>query len=134
KLRQETGDTYETEALLSGERTASWMAIQASYDADKAVNGLATVIEAIREIRDGRVSEADVAVARETQLAAWRTQMATAAGAASRYGTAIANGEGLESVRDFPARLAKIGRDDVVRSAARYLTDGALHVVIMGED
>jgi predicted Zn-dependent peptidase len=116
------------------ERTASWMSVTASYDADKALDGVATVLDAIRRVREGQITDLDVAVARETMLASWRMQMATAAGAASQYAGAVALGIGVDSVRDFPERLARVGRGEVVRVAGQYMGARATHVLFMGDD
>jgi zinc protease len=133
-LRQETGDAYSPDALVIQERGASWMTINASYDADRAADGVATVLAAIRGVREGRVTEADLAVARATLLATWRSRMSTAAGAAAQYASSLALGAGIDAVRTFPERLATIGLDDVVNVAGRYLTDATLHAIFLGED
>jgi zinc protease len=133
-LRQENGDTYDPRATVGRERTASWMAVDASYDAGKAIDGVRTVLETIRDVRAGKITEAEVSVARATMLANWRSRLATAAGAAALYADALSTGAGLDSVRTFSERLANVGRDDVIRVAARYLTDEATRVVLIGDD
>jgi zinc protease len=133
-LRQETGDIYSADSGVALERTASIVSVTASYDVDKAVDGVGAVLRAIRDLRAGNVSEEDIEVARETALADWRASMATTAGAAAGYGFWIGLGLDPERVRALPGILAKVGREDVLRVANTYLTDKALRVVFLGED
>jgi predicted Zn-dependent peptidase len=133
-LRQETGDAYSADSEVALERTGSIVSVVASYDVDKAIDGVGAVLRAIRELRAGNVSDEDIGVARETALADWRATMATTAGAAARYGFWIGLGLELEKVRALPGLLAKVGREDVLRVANTYLPDRALRVVFLGED
>ena len=67
------GLPYIVSGSISPERTASWVSLGASYDADKAVRGVGYVLAAIRDLRAGKVSDDEVAAARETSLASLRT-------------------------------------------------------------
>lgn len=134
QLREDTGAAYDVGAWTYLERTASWMSLAASYDADKAVGGLGAVLAAVRELRAGEVTEEQVAVARETFLAAWREAMSTVEGAATAYALWIGLGMDPDRPREIPARVANLRRDDLVGVANQYLTDSALHVVFEGDD
>jgi predicted Zn-dependent peptidase len=110
------------------------MAIHVSYDREQAVKGTADVLAAIERLRSGKTTDDEVLAAREPLLARWRESMATVDGAALEYTRSIALGIGTSFAVDYPARLAKVRREDVIRVAHEYLAAKSLHVVLMGED
>jgi zinc protease len=134
QLREEKGATYSLWAGVRAERTTSWTTLASSYDKEKAVDGVRAVLQAVKSLRDGEVKGEDVAAARERLVAAWRERMATVAGAAGEYGTAVLLGADLDRARDFPSYVARVNREEVVRIANRYLDANALHVVFAGDD
>ncbi len=134
RLRDETGATYDIGAKVNVEVTASWLSVAAAYDAARVVEGIGEVLLAVRGLRSGDVTDEEVAVAREQVLSTWRESLATVGGAATTYAAWLALGVGPDRVRDLVKQVMRVGRDDVVRVANRYLTDGALHVVLLGED
>jgi predicted Zn-dependent peptidase len=60
--------------------------------------------------------------------------MATVEGTAERYATAIALGVGVDRAREFPARVARLGKEDLVRVARAYMAPEVLHVAFLGDD
>jgi zinc protease len=132
RLREGAGATYDVVTPLFSTRTASWLSISASYDRDKAVEGVRTVLDAIAALRDGRVTDEEVAIARETLLSEWRGRMSTVEGAAAFYASWIADGLDVAQLRERPARIARLRRDDLVRVARTYLEPKALRVVFVG--
>ncbi len=133
ELRSRQGAAYEVRASHPSERTASWVSIAAKYDVDKAVDGVAAVLASIRRLREGEMDD-EVHAARERLVSSWREGMATVDGAAALYASAIAMGTDLDAVREYPARVERVGVGAVVQAAQRYLGDSVLHVVFMGED
>ena len=134
RLRDETGATYDIGARIDLEVTASWLSLRAAYDVEKVVEGVGGVLAAVRDLRSGDVTDEEIAVAREEVLATWRESMATAGGAASAYGTWLGLGAGPDRVSDLIKQVMRVGRDEIVRVANRYLSDEALHVALLGED
>ena len=134
RVREEAGAAYAVGAWAPVERTASWISLDASYDADKAVNGVGTVLATVRDLRAGKVADEEIALAREGVIAQWREQLSTADGAADAYCATIALGVGTDWVRDLPTRIANVRKEDVIRVANQYLKDGAMHVVFQGDD
>jgi zinc protease len=134
QLREETGAAYSPEAEIRLARTASLISMSASYEAGKAVEGIQAVLAAVRRFREGGVTDDEIDLARETSLARWRESMATVGGAARMYALWVELGWGARDVGTFPARLAKLGRADIVRVTNRYLSEGAMHVVFLGDD
>jgi zinc protease len=133
RLREGMGAAYSVGAFTQVERTASWMTLYAAYDADKAVDGVGAILAAVRNLRAGKVDDADLAAARESLAARWRAAMSTVAGAASAYCFWIALGKEPDWAIDLPARVARIGKEDLVRIANRYLTDMSMHVLFVGD-
>jgi zinc protease len=136
-LRSGTGDAYFVDSSLVEWRAASWLAVRASFDQGKAVDGVRDILAAIREARAGHVTDDEIATARETLLADWRATMSTVAGAATAYAhwhPAKTGGEPHGDPRTLPERLAAIGRDDITRVANAYLDSKALRVVFIGDD
>ena len=133
-LREEPGAAYNVGAFAYLERNASWMSLTASYDIDKAVQGVAAVLAAVRDLRAGVVTEDQIAAAREAFLAGWREYVSTVEGTAAFYAFWWELGVEPERARRLPELIAGVQRADVVRVANQYLGEGALHVVFMGED
>lgn len=129
RLRQD-GDALSLSAGVEVERTATWLELGAYYAPRKAVDGVEQVLRAIRAVRTGAVTDSDITTAREALLGSFRAHMATVEGAASLYSQGGA--QDLERVRNFPARLARIRRSDVIRVANTYLRAEALHVLFVG--
>jgi predicted Zn-dependent peptidase len=78
------------------------------------------------------VTDEEIATAREVLESRWRERMESISGAAEAYSEDAAFG--LSRVRDYPGRVAKVTKDDLVRVANGYLSPGALHVLFLGED
>ena len=133
-LREEIGAAYNVGAYARLRRNASWLSLSASYDIDKAVRGIEAVIAAIGDLREGVVTDEQIAVAREALLAGWRETMATVEGTAAFYAYWSELGVEPERARRFPELVAAVARPDAVRVANKYLSEGALHVVLMGDD
>jgi predicted Zn-dependent peptidase len=133
-LREEMGATYNPVSVVHLERSASWMTLSASYETGKAVTGVGAVLRAIADLRADRVSGEAVVLARERLLAKWRESMASDDASAAAYAAALLLGVDPESVRDYPTRVSRVERDDVVRVAKQYLEGRALRVVFIGED
>jgi zinc protease len=133
QLREE-GAAYTVIAPLRLGRAATWMALTGSYDREKAVEGVRTLLSAIEHLCMGKISDEEIATARETLLAHWRDEMEGVHGAALVYANQFAIGCGPECVNDYPARITKIRREDLLRVAKQYLARTALHVVFMGDD
>jgi zinc protease len=132
--REESGNAYDPSAFIFVERTASWISLTAAYDAEKVVDGIATLLAAVKRLRSGEVTDDEIAVARETYLARHRESMATASGAAADYGEWL--GLGLEPVHDraIALQLGRVSREDIARVAGRYLGEESLHVALLGEE
>jgi zinc protease len=133
RLRDETGDAYLADFGVHFERTASIVTMKASYDTDKAVEGVGDVLRAIADLRGGKVTDEELAVAREAVLADWRSTMASHEGAASAYAFWLGLGAGAERQRTLPTFVEGVRREDVARVASRYLDRRGLHVVFLGE-
>jgi zinc protease len=132
-LRRESGAAFDVGARVEVSRDATWVSLFGSYDADKAVAGVKDVLTSIDGVRSGRVPEDEFSAARETLVAEWRSAMASVDGAAGMYARAAALGVGVDRVRDFPARVMRLGGQDLARVARDYLAPEALHVALVGD-
>jgi zinc protease len=134
EIRGEMGATYAISAFRHRLRSASVSTFSASYDKEKSIAGVRAVLDALGRLRAGDVGDDELRLARETLLAGWRENLATFEGTATLYATAIGVGDPLESVRDYPERIARIGRDQIARVASLYLAPERLHVLFVGDD
>ncbi len=124
---RESGDAYISTAATPVRRVATWMSFGGSFESDRALDGVRKVLESMKDLREGRVPESEIALARESLIAAWRRRMSTVSGTAGAYAESLSSGSG--SVRDYPSRVARVRSSDVVRVAKEYLRPNALHVV-----
>jgi zinc protease len=132
KEREEMGASYMIESPVFKARSASWLVVAGSYNIDKALDGIEASLDGIRKLRDGEVTEDDVRVAQNRLLAIWRVAQSTVEGTANLYTSTLILGVGIDRARNFPARLARVGRVDVVRVAKQYLADEQLRVALTG--
>jgi zinc protease len=134
ELREEAGATYQLLAPVRSHRLASAVSLTASYDAEKAVGAVRKVLAGVDAVRKGRETDAQIAVARAKAIADLRSELATLEGTASLYERWIAAGQDVSRLSDYPARIERVGRDDLTRVARMYLAPEALHVAFLGED
>ena len=92
------------------------------------------VLAAIRDLRAGKVSDDEVAAARETSLASLRTAMSTAEGAMATYALWLGLGTDPERLRELPARLVKVRTEEIVRVANFYLSEDSIRVLFVRAD
>jgi predicted Zn-dependent peptidase len=124
---------YSFGAGLAAFRAASYVVIGGPSAPETALPALRTELAAVAAAVSQGVPDADLARARASLVAQWRTGVATSGGLADLAAAAIAHGEPLESVAGYPARVAAVTGDDVRRVAQRYLRPDALRVVVVGD-
>jgi predicted Zn-dependent peptidase len=132
-LREDLGAAYSFGSQVFFFRNASWLTTFASYQQDKAVDGVEATLSAIRNLRAGKVTDDEVDMVRERAAGGWREGMATVEGAAALYGSAVALDTNLDWIRDYPSRLRAVQKADIERAANSYLSDRALHVLFVGD-
>jgi zinc protease len=133
ETRETMGATYGIAATVARNRMASWLAVRGGFESDKAVAGVRAILDAVARLRAGDVTDEAITDARESILAEWRAGMSTCQSAAGIYAAGVGFGE-LDALRDLPARVARIGRQEIVKAAERYLAARHLHVLFVGED
>jgi zinc protease len=133
ELREERGAAYTFGAGLVAFRSASFVVLGGPLAADKAAAGLRAELSAVMSAGALGVGEADLARARTSLVAEWRSVVATTDGLTRLAADAIACGEPLEWVATYPARVAAVTGADVRRVAQRYLRRDALRVVVLGD-
>jgi len=129
---REAGDAYTPAAFVHEQRGATWMTIVAAYASERALDGVRRVLSRVGDLRAGRMTDEEIGAAREVLQARWRERLQSTAGSAHAYAEDAAYG--LSRVREYPARIANVTRDDLVRVANAYLPPTALHVLFLGED
>jgi zinc protease len=134
ELRERQGAAYTPGGTVYANRSASWLAVAAMYEPYKVVDGLKTVVDAMRALRSGHVTDAEIATAREILLGEWRGRMATVDGTAHAYAEAIVAGRSVSHISSYPERVKRLMKDDVARLAARYFSDSDLRVVLLGRN
>jgi zinc protease len=132
EVRVESGAAYRFGAGVASQRGGSFLHVDATLDADKAVPALRSILTAIAEIRAHGAPEPDLERARTSLLAGWRTQIASSEGLASAAATMLSHGLPVAAIEAYPQRLQAVTRDDVIRAARRYLGEGSIHVVVSG--
>jgi len=78
-------------------------------------------------------SEDELAVARNALILSLPRQFETTSQVASKEAERVAYDLPLDWWEQFPARVARVGRDEVVRVAERYLDPAGLVLVAVGE-
>jgi predicted Zn-dependent peptidase len=132
RVREEMGAAYSVGAPIRWYPDASTITVVASFDRDKAIDGVAELLETIRGMRDSEVAADAVEGARRTLVGAWRRAMSTDRGAVALVANTIELGLPWASSQEWVQRYATVTEADVLRVARKYLGVRALRIVLIG--
>ena len=132
-VREEMTAAYNVASWIDWYPDVSVLGLSGSFEREKAIDGMARLIESVRAAReDGPTTEA-LEGAKRALVARWRQAMATDEGIAGILGTSVLNGIPVPETLDLPARIHKVHAADVQAAAQRFLGASALRVVLVGD-
>ncbi|APR78229.1 zinc protease [Minicystis rosea] len=133
EVRVERGAAYDFGSDLIPMRAASLFMVKGAFEPEKAAPALDAILASIKEARTHGMPAADVERAKATLIADWRSAIASTAGLASLAAGAFTEDAPLESITDYPARIAAVTGAQVQRAAARWMAASELRVVVVGD-
>lgn len=131
-MREERGAAYSFGADVSRMRLASTLSVGGSLAAARAMPALRAMLDAIAELGNRGLGQAELDRARAGLMASWRSTVSTTDGLSAVISGFVVSGQPLSEIADAPARLSAVTPADVQRVARRYLGAGALGVVVLG--
>ena len=117
KLASSASGWYSGAARDSGKISIHAVAAD-GVDLDKVEAGIDAVMA---EVRANGVTEAELERARKAYLAEYIYESDNQTSLARRYGWSLTVGRSLKDIEEWPARIAKVTRDDIKKAADKYL-------------
>jgi predicted Zn-dependent peptidase len=114
-------------------RAAGPFVASAAVDTGVTARAFEEMLAEIRSMTERPPSEEELALARNALILSLPRQFETTSQVASKEAERVAYDLPPDWWTRFPARVEKIGRDDVVRMAERYLDPAGLVMVAVGE-
>ena len=132
-LREDKGWTYGARSGFSLRRAPGPFVASAAVDTPVTARAFEEMLSEIRSMTGRPPSEDELAVARNALILSLPRQFETTSQVASKEAERVAYDLPLDWWEQFPARVARVGRDEVVRVAERYLDPAGLVLVAVGE-
>jgi len=133
QLREEMTAAYHVESSIERLTDVSVMSLGGSFEGEKAVAGIAKLLQTVRAVREQGPTPEALERAKRLAVAQWRQALATDDGIAGVLGAGLLDGLSLEATLDTPARVRAVQAAEVQAAAQKYLGPAALHVVIVGD-
>lgn len=132
-LREDKGWTYGARSGFSLRRVPGPFVASAAVDTSVTTRAFEEMLSEIRSMTERPPSDEELTLARNALVLSLPRQFETTSQVASREAERVAYGLPVDWWERFPARIARVGRDDVVRVAERYLDPAGLVLVAVGD-
>lgn len=132
-LREDKGWTYGARSGFSMRRAPGPFVASAAVDTGVTVRAFEEMLAEIRSMTERPPSEDELALARNALILSLPRQFETTSQVASKEAERVAYDLPLDWWKQFPTRVARVGREEVVRVAERYLDPAGLVLVAVGE-
>ena len=134
KLREELALVHSADAWCYAPGQCGLFGVDAELDPGKRPAVEAELFRMIAELRDGGVTERELAKARKGSLSHQLQSVTTMRGRASDLGSNWLLARNLDFSRDYLAAIQSVTADDLRRVLATYLTDRNLTVVSLNPE
>ena len=134
KLREELALVHSADAWCYAPGQCGLFGVDAVLDPGKRPAVEAELFRMIAELRDGGVTERELAKARKGSLSHQLQSVTTMRGRASDLGSNWLLARNLDFSRDYLAAIQRVTADDLRRVLATYLTDRNLTVVSLNPE
>ncbi len=134
KLREELALVHSADAWCYAPGQCGLFGVDAVLDPGKRPAVEAEIFRMIAELRDGGVTERELAKARKGSLSHQLQSVTTMRGRASDLGSNWLLARNLDFSRDYLAAIQRVTADDLRRVLATYLTDRNLTVVSLNPE
>ena len=132
-IRERRGYTYGAGSGVQQHRSAATFLISTDVATEVTAPALVEIDYELGRMIALPPDDAELDAAKRYLSGTLSMSIQTQAGLASYLATLATSGLDINYVRDFPATVSKLGRDDVLEAARRYLVARHLSTVLVGD-
>jgi zinc protease len=132
-LREGKGWTYGARSTFDARRTPGPFSAGGEFVAAHTADSVAEILKEVNTIRDGDVSVAELARAKDQIIKSFPARFATRASTVGQLAEIAIFGLPDRYLADFTRKIAAVTKDDVRRMARKYLVSDKLAVVVVGD-
>ncbi len=132
-LRERHGWTYGAHSGFAFNRRPSPFSVRTAVKASATVPAVREILKEVRRMAGGKVSPAEMRLARQTLSVSVSGWFVTNRGVASAVGRLFLHGQPLDFYGQLPAKVRAVTAADVSRVAHKHLHPDRLRVVLVGD-
>jgi len=132
-IREQKGYTYGAHSRIEHRRMASQITVSADVGREVTAAALVEVFYELGRMVSLPVSQAELDAARRYVQGTLAMGIQTQSGLTSYLGSLVAAGLPVSYLREYPAALERVGVNDVLAAAHRYLGPSQLTTVLVGD-
>ena len=132
-LREKNGYTYGTYSAVSENTGPGRLVVAGGIRTDVTGPAITEIFKEVRGMKEGSVTEAELARARGARIQALPGRFETSGYTAGQIGNLFTFGLPDDYFQTLPARLGKITAEDLSAMARKYLTPDQMLIVAVGD-
>jgi predicted Zn-dependent peptidase len=132
-IREDKGYTYSPHSRVEHAVAGSTLTVEADVATEVTAPALLEIDYELGRLATLPASQQELDDVRQYAIGTLALATATQAGLASMLSGLAGTGLGLEWLREYPGRLAKVTRDEAFEAARKWLAPAALVTVVLGD-
>jgi zinc protease len=132
-LREGKGWTYGARSSFDSRKTPGPFTAGGEFVAPHSADSVAEILKELNNIRDGDVTDAELARAKDQITKSFPARFATRASVAAQLAELAVFGFPDSYLADYTRKIAAVSKDDVRRVARKYLDPAHLTIVVVGD-
>ena len=133
KLREEKGYTYGAGAGFDMRRGAGPFSSRAAVNTEVTVPAIVDMLAELERMRDDRVSDVEVAAARDFLVGVFPLRFETAGAVVGALGSLAVHGLGVEELVTYRSSIEAIGAEAIHEAAVAHLHVADASIVLVGD-
>jgi zinc protease len=132
-LREGKGWTYGARSSFDSRKTPGPFSAGGEFVAPHSADSVAEILKELNKIRDGDVTDAELARAKDQIGKSFPARFATRANVAAQLAELAVYGFPDSYLAEYTRKIAAVSKDDVRRVARKYLDPARLTIVVVGD-
>jgi zinc protease len=132
-LREGKGWTYGARSSFDSRKTPGPFSAGGEFVAPHSADSVAEILKELNAIRDGDVTDAELARAKDQIVKSFPARFATRANVAAQLAELAVFNFPDSYLADYTRKVAAVTKDDVRRVARKYLEPAHLTIVVVGD-
>jgi len=132
-LREGKGWTYGARSSFDTRKTPGPFSAGGEFVAPHSADSVAEILKELNAMRDGDVTDAELARAKDQITKSFPARFATRSSTAAQLAELAVFNFPDSYLADYTKKIAAVGKDDVRRVARKYLSPAHLTIVVVGD-